>query len=80
MDLFNCRKDVYARFWQNSTTGKSGYAPAKDDSGTLLQLTETIIATHLAGQQLIGIYPLLKDNTSHFMAIDFDEASWLGNA
>ena len=77
MNLFSGRKDVFARFWQNSATGKSGYAPAKNDNGILLQLTETNIATHLAGQQLIGIYPLLKDNTSHFMAIDFDEASWL---
>ena len=34
------------------------------------------IAKHLRGDQLIGIYPLLKDNTSWFIAADFDEAGW----
>jgi acetyl-CoA carboxylase biotin carboxyl carrier protein len=30
----------------------------------------------LKGEQLIGIYPLLKDNTSWFIAADFDKAGW----
>lgn len=34
------------------------------------------IAMHLAGEQLIGIYPLLRDNTSWFIAADFDKANW----
>ena len=34
------------------------------------------IAKHLKGEQLIGIYPLLKDNTSWFIAADFDEDNW----
>jgi superfamily II DNA or RNA helicase len=34
------------------------------------------IEKHLSGNQLIGIYPLLKDNTSWFIAADFDEAGW----
>lgn len=27
----------------------------------------------------IGIYPLLKDNTCYFLAIDFDDDSWFEN-
>jgi hypothetical protein len=34
----------------------------------------------LEGQQLIGIYPLLSNNTSHFVAADFDGNDWLAEA
>ena len=39
-------------------------------------LTDGQIIKHLEGEQLIGLYPLLKDNTSWFIAADFDEANW----
>lgn len=42
------------------------YSPYSDDQ----------IAMHLRGEQLIGIYPLLKDNTSWFIAADFDKTNW----
>lgn len=45
-----------------------------------LKLTEQEIAKHLKGEQLIGVYPLLQDNTSHFIAADFDEANWIDDA
>lgn len=41
-----------------------------------LPYTNEQIAKHLKGEQLIGIYPLLRDNTSWFIAADFDEANW----
>jgi len=31
---------------------------------------------HLAGKHTLGVYPLLEDDTCHFLAIDFDEAEW----
>jgi superfamily II DNA or RNA helicase len=40
-------------------------------------LTDEQIAKHLSGEQFIGIYPLLKDNTSWFIAADFDKANWI---
>ena len=43
---------------------------------TYLPYSEEQIAKHLKGQQLIGIYPLLKDNTSWFIAADFDKTGW----
>ncbi|MDF1551252.1 MAG: DEAD/DEAH box helicase family protein, partial [Bacteroidales bacterium] len=43
---------------------------------TYLPYSEEQIAKHLKGQQLIGIYPLLKDNTSWFIAADFDKSGW----
>lgn len=47
---------------------------------TYLKLTDREIAKHLNGEQLVGVYPLLQDNTSHFLAADFDEADWLNDA
>ncbi len=44
---------------------------------TYLKLTEEQIIKHLNGGQLIGIYPLLTDNTSWFIAADFDKENWV---
>lgn len=40
------------------------------------QLTDQQISKHLNGKQLIGIYPLLQNNTSWFIAADFDKKDW----
>ncbi|PKP18070.1 MAG: restriction endonuclease subunit R, partial [Bacteroidetes bacterium HGW-Bacteroidetes-21] len=40
-------------------------------------VTESEIEKHLKGEQFIGIYPLLTDNTSWFIAADFDETNWI---
>ncbi|MFK7892456.1 MAG: DEAD/DEAH box helicase family protein, partial [Granulosicoccus sp.] len=42
----------------------------------LIPLSEQIIYDHLAGTLTAGIYPLLDDNTCHFLAVDFDKADW----
>jgi superfamily II DNA or RNA helicase len=46
------------------------------ETRTLLPLTDTVIEKHLRGQETIGIYPLLADETSWFLAVDFDKKSW----
>jgi superfamily II DNA or RNA helicase len=43
---------------------------------TYLHLTDEQIAKHLSGNQHIGLYPLLQDNTSWFIAADFDKNNW----
>lgn len=42
-----------------------------------LLLSEREIEKHLNGEQHIGIYPLLKDNTSWFIVADFDKVEWV---
>lgn len=42
----------------------------------LLPITDQTIHAHLTGRKFIGIYPLLKDETCYFLAIDFDKTSW----
>lgn len=46
---------------------------------TLSSLTNHQIEKHLNGDHFIGIYPLLKDNSSWFIAADFDKADWIGD-
>ena len=43
---------------------------------SFLALSDEQIAKHLRGDQLTGIYPLLKDNTSWFIVADFDKEKW----
>jgi superfamily II DNA or RNA helicase len=42
----------------------------------LLPLSDAVIYSHLAGEQTVGIYPLLEDDTCNFVAVDFDYAEW----
>jgi superfamily II DNA or RNA helicase len=46
----------------------------------LLSLTDDVIYRHLAGRHTVGVYPLLADDTCHFLAVDFDEAEWSDDA
>lgn len=82
--LFRGREDVYAVFWLNERTGKKGYSPACDDPWSsrtgkpkkYLPLTDDVILSHLTGEKIIGVYPLLRDDTCWFLACDFDEEGW----
>jgi len=51
------------------------------DKRELLPLTKEVIDNHLRnkdenGTGIVGIYPLLPDDTCLFLAIDFDEEKW----
>lgn len=39
-------------------------------------LDEQAIYDHLAGKLIVGLYPLLPDNTCHLLAADFDKSDW----
>ena len=43
---------------------------------TLIPLDDKVVYSHLAWKEIIGIYPLLQDNTSHFIVADFDKDTW----
>jgi superfamily II DNA or RNA helicase len=43
---------------------------------TFQPLSDEQILKHLRGEHFIGIYPMLHDNTSWFIAADFDEQNW----
>ena len=41
-----------------------------------LPFDSSAIESHLSGKETCGIYPLLEDNTSFFIAVDFDKQNW----
>ncbi|MBV8657843.1 MAG: DEAD/DEAH box helicase family protein [Burkholderiales bacterium] len=45
-----------------------------------LPVTDQTVYGHLTGRQTIGVYPLLADDTTWFLAVDFDEAEWREDA
>lgn len=42
----------------------------------LRAVDDDVLLSHLRGRRVVGIYPLLSDNTCWFLAIDFDEKHW----
>lgn len=46
----------------------------------LTPLSDSVIYNHLAGEHTVGVYPLLEDDSCHFLAVDFDEAEWRDDA
>ncbi len=46
----------------------------------LMPLTDQTIYDHLAGRHTVGVYPLLADDSCHFLAVDFDDADWRSDA
>jgi hypothetical protein len=84
--LFRGREDDYAVRWQ-SRDGKSGYSPAcahewdpllckkpcsKCSNSQYIPISDEAIREHLVGKKVLGVYPLLTDETCWFLAADFD--------
>ncbi|MDP3064593.1 MAG: DEAD/DEAH box helicase family protein [Chloroflexota bacterium] len=46
------------------------------ERGVFLPLTDEVLQGHLSGRQTIGVYPLLRDETCWFLAVDFDKEHW----
>jgi superfamily II DNA or RNA helicase len=46
----------------------------------LLPLTDAVIENHLLGNETVGVYPLLPDETCWFLAADFDKKTWEDDA
>jgi superfamily II DNA or RNA helicase len=91
--LFKGRDDVYAIRWDSKgKSGYSPKREHDWDSHTvnpktgkwlcgatcrLLPLTDSVIRNHLFGDDVVGVYPLLSDESCWFLAIDFDKSSWM---
>jgi superfamily II DNA or RNA helicase len=104
--LFSGRDDIYAKRFESTKSGKSGYRPAcrnewvrgvcakpKITCGSCTHrsfepVTDAVIRNHLAGcippknewgqpvPFVMGVYPLLRNETCNFLAVDFDKNSW----
>ena len=72
---------AYSLNWQEFKQHQAGGGTMKDFSEkTLLPITNETIYKHLVGNHAVGIYPILDDNTSYFIAADFDGKEWQKDA
>jgi hypothetical protein len=82
--LFAGRTDVHALRWENPSTKKSGWSPAKVSGPVLtsfgshryVPVDDALISSHLAGRATVGVYPLIEGDRCWFLACDFDKGSW----
>jgi superfamily II DNA or RNA helicase len=62
--------------WQQGLCGKPKTTCVKCSNKLHAALDEHVIEDHLRGNAVVGIYPMLPDETCYFLAIDFDGAEW----
>ncbi len=65
-----------AHEWDRALCGKPRVKCAECPSRALLPITDAVLHDHLTGRHTIGVYPLLLDESCHFLALDFDKAGW----
>ncbi len=62
--------------WRPGVCGKTKIPCSKCKNKSYAVLDENSIEDHLKGNTVVGIYPMLPDETCCFLAMDFDEADW----
>ena len=62
--------------WISGVCRKPALRCGECDNRKLSPVTDNVIRRHLEGNITIGIYPMLEDETCHFLAIDFDKQAW----
>lgn len=72
---------VCANEWQPGLCEKGRVSCAKCPNRVLRPLDDAAIYRHLAGRDaqgrdVIGLYPMLPDETCYLLALDFDDANW----
>ena len=65
--------------WRQGVCKKPKISCLKCDNKDYAALDDDAIENHLRGSIVVGIYPMLQDETCHFLAVDFDEADWQGD-
>ncbi len=68
---------AYKVDWSDYNKHKAQGGTFKDyKNKAYIPFDDNAINTHLSGKETCGIYPLLEDNTSYFIAVDFDKTNW----
>ncbi|MBI4431529.1 MAG: DEAD/DEAH box helicase family protein, partial [Candidatus Omnitrophica bacterium] len=62
--------------WDRNLCRKPQIKCSECPHSKFLPLGNKVIFDHLSGRHMIGVYPLLKDETCWFLAIDFDKGEW----
>jgi superfamily II DNA or RNA helicase len=69
-----------ANEWRAGVCEKPRIKCADCGNRLLIQLSDAVIYSHLAGEHTVGVYPLLEDDSCCLVAVDFDEAEWREDA
>lgn len=71
---------AYGNEWHPTLCQKPAIKCVNCQHRQLLPLTDQVLYDHLSGRHTIGLYPLLQDESSWFLAVDFDKKSWQKDA
>lgn len=69
-----------ANEWRPGVCEKPRIKCSQCSHRVLIPPSDAVIYAHLAGEHTIGVYPLLDDDSCHFLAVDLDEAEWRDDA
>ncbi len=67
---------VCLNLWRDGLCGKPKASCSKCANALYEPFDEHVVEKHLKGKIVAGVYPMLPDETCHFLAMDFDEAGW----
>ena len=63
--------------WVRNVCQKPNVKCSQCANRELLSFDDAIVEKHLRGEEVIGVYPLLSDESCRFLAVDFDGNTWL---
>ncbi len=69
-----------ANEWVRSVCDKPRIKCGDCPNQAFLPVTDQVVLDHLRGRHTAGVYPLLKDETCWFLAVDFDKGTWQEDA
>ena len=61
------------------SSGSTRKLTARATHQAFLAVSDRVIIDHLQGRHVIGVYPLLADETCWFLAADFDKGDWMAD-
>ena len=72
---------AYQFDWDEFMAHKRKWGTIRDfENKKLLPFNKSILEKHLMGIKTLWIYPLLKNNSSHFIVADFDGDRWIDDS
>jgi len=65
-----------ANEWIRGVCGKPKVRCGECPNQAFLDVTDQVLVDHLQGRHVMGVYPLLGDDTCRLLAVDFDKGTW----